>query len=163
MAYKYNPYRWFSQGKYRKKPLKSSSPLLLKIRNGDFEYSPFFREAEDNSKLYTKMYNDFIQSSFIKREKGREHEAHQHAKMKHIKELKLLEKANEEEFTRLYQLRKELEKEFGKDLWDKCMEKQRGKGTTEDIYWWYKKQTKMGYTPSEIAIKFGRNTTKGLR
>ena len=53
--------------------------------------------------------------------------------------------------------------EFGKDLWEKCMERQRGKGTIEDIYWWYKKQVKFGQTPSELAIQLGRKTTKGLR
>jgi hypothetical protein len=48
----YNPFRYFTEGKYRKRPLKSKFPLLLKIRNGDFEYSPYFREADDNIKLY---------------------------------------------------------------------------------------------------------------
>ena len=61
------------------------------------------------------------------------------------------------------ELKTELQLEFGKDLWDKCLEKQRGKGTTEDMYWWYKKQRKMGQTPSELAIRLGRKTTKGLR
>ena len=27
----YNPFRWYTSGKYRKKPLKSNAPLLLKI------------------------------------------------------------------------------------------------------------------------------------
>jgi len=160
---KYNPYRWWTTNAHRKKPLKKSSPLLLRIRNGDFEYSPFFEEAKDNAKLYDDMYNDFMKKSLIKDEKEKTHEAHQYAKMKHIKELKLLESGHDEEVMRLYQLRNELEKEFGKDLWDECLKRQRGKGTTEDIYWWYKKKTKMGFTPSEIAIKFGRNSTKGLR
>ena len=61
---------------------------------------------------------------------------------------------------RLHELKTELQLEFGKDLWDKCLQKQRGKGTTEDMYWWYKKQCKMGQTPSEIAITLGRKTTK---
>ena len=38
----YNPFRWYTQGKYRKKPLKSNTPLLLKIQNGDYELSPFY-------------------------------------------------------------------------------------------------------------------------
>ena len=41
----YNPFRYFTEGKYRRRPLKAKFPLLLKIRNGDFEYSPYFREA----------------------------------------------------------------------------------------------------------------------
>ena len=159
----YNAFRWFTEGKYRKRPLKSNSPLLLKIRNGDFEYSPFFFEADDNKKLYTKMYQQFMDTSMISDTNDKKTEAHQFDKMKNVKVLKLLEKANEEENARLYQLRKELTGEFGKDLWEKCLEKKRGKGTTEDMYWWYKKQCKMGQTPSELAIILGRTTTKGLR
>ena len=64
----YNPFRWFTQGKYRKKPLKKSSPLLLRIQNGDFELSPFYYEARDNDKLYDKMYNEYIQNSHSKEE-----------------------------------------------------------------------------------------------
>lgn len=158
----YNPFRWYTSGKYRKKPLYSSAPLLLKIRNGDFEYSPFYKEAEDNHKMYDKMYNEYMNTSPIQNINDKKHEAHQHAKMKRIKAMKLEEKGWEEEQVRLAQLRKELESEFGKDLWEKCMERQRGRGTTEDMYWWYKKEVGMGMTPSEIAIQLGRKTTKGL-
>jgi len=159
----YNPFRYFTEGKYRKRPLKSNSPLLLKIRNGDFEYSPYFLEAKDNEQLYDDMYNEFMETSTLRDINDKKHEAHQYAKMKRIKAHKLMEVGVNEENLRLRQLRIELEAEFGKDLWEKCLEKQRGKGTTEDIYWWYKKQVKMGTTPSEIAIALGRTTTKGLR
>jgi len=158
----YNPFRWYTQGKYRTKPLKSNAPLLLKIRNGDFESSPFFKEADDNEKLYTKMYNEYIEKSNLNNINDLKHEAHQYAKMKRIKAQKLLEKGLEEEQTRLHELRRRLTEEFGKDLWEKSQVRQRGKGTTEDLYWWYKKQVKMGQTPSEIAISLGRKTTKGL-
>jgi hypothetical protein len=159
----YNPFRWYTSGKYRKRPLKSSAPLLLKIRNGDFEYSPFFLEADDNHKLYEEMYQQFMDTSHIKNIHDKKHEAHQYAKMKRIKAQKLMEKGMEEEQTRLWQLKKELELEFGKDLWDEANENQRGKGTTEDLYWWYKKKVGMGQTPSEMAIALGRKTTNGLR
>jgi hypothetical protein len=159
----YNPFRWFTEGKYRTKPLKSKFPLLLKIRNGDFEYSPFFLEAKDNEKLYDDMFQQFMETSLITNLNDRRVEAHEYAKMKRIKANKLMEKGVEEEQTRLHELQNQLELEFGKDLWDKCVEKLRGKGTTEDMYWWYKKQCKMGQTPSEIAIALGRTTTKGLR
>lgn len=159
----YNPFRYYTEGKYRKRPLKSKSPLLLKIRNGDFEYSPYFLEAKDNEKLYDKMYNEYIDNSHSNDINSIKHEAHQHAKMKRIKAQKLMEVGIAEEQTRLHQLRKELELEFGKDLWEKANERQRGKGTTEDLYWWYKKQVGMGLTPSEMAIQLGRKTTNGLR
>ena len=158
----YNPFRWYTSGKYRKKPLKSNAPLLLKIQNGDFELSPFYKEAKDNHKLYNKMYNEYIQNSNSKDEQAIKHEAHQYAKMKRIKAQKLEEKALEEELTRLGELKKRLKEEFGKCLWEKAQQRQRGKGTTEDLYWWYKKQVGMSTTPSEIAIRLGRKTTKGL-
>ena len=158
----YNPFRWYTQGKYRKKPLKSNTPLLLKIQNGDYELSPFYKEAEDNHKLYNKMYNESIQNSHSRDEQAIKHEAHQYAKMKRIKAQKLEEKALEEELTRLGELKKRLKEEFGKCLWEKAQQRQRGKGTTEDLYWWYKKQVGMSTTPSELAIRLGRKTTKGL-
>jgi len=149
----YNPFRWFTEGKYRTKPLKKASPLLLRIRNGDFDYSPFFLESKDNDKLYEDMFQQFMETSLLKDINDKRVEAHQFAKMKRIKAQKLMEKGVEEELTRLNQLRTELELEFGKDLWEKCLEKQRGKGTTEDMYWWYKKQVKQGYTKSELQIR----------
>ena len=158
----YNPFRWYTKGKYRKKPLKSNTPLLLKIQNGDFEYSPYLLESKDEEKNYQKKYNDYIKNSHSKDEQSIKHEAHQYAKMRRIASQKLMEKGLEEELTRLGELKKRLKEEFGKCLWDKSLEKQRGKGTTEDLYWWYKKQTKVGQTPSEIAIQLGRKTTKGL-
>jgi len=159
----YNKFRWYTSGKYRKKPLPQSTPLLLKIKNGDFEYSPFFIEAKDNDRLYDDMYDYFMDTSPISNILDRHHEAHQYAKMKRIKANKLREKADEEEKLRLHHLRMALTEEFGKDLWETAQMRQRGKGTTEDLYWWYKKQCKMGQTPSEMAIALGRKTTNGLR
>ena len=159
----YNPFRWYTKGTYRKRPLKSTSPLLLKIKNGDFEYSPFLLESVDEEKNYHKKYDTFMNTSQIRNINDRKVEAHQYAKLRRVASQKLMEVGINEENLRLRQLRIELEAEFGKDLWEKCLEKQRGKGTTEDMYWWYKKQVKMGTTPSEIAIILGRNTTKGLR
>ena len=156
----YNPFRWYTSGKYRKRPLKKSAPLLLRIQNGDFEYSPFFLESKDNDKLYDDMYQQFMDTSHVSNLSDRRVEAHQHAKMKRIKAQKLMEKGIEEEQNRLNELKNELELEFGKCLWDKCLEKQRGKGTTEDMYWWYKKQFKVDKTPSEMAIFFGKKSAK---
>jgi hypothetical protein len=136
---------------------------LIKIQNGDFEYSPFFLESKDNDKLYDDMFQQYMETSQIRDINDRKVEAHEYAKMKRIKAQKLMEKGVEEEQSRLHELKNQLELEFGKDLWEKCLEKKRGKGTTEDMYWWYKKQCKMGQTPSEIAIALGRTTTKGLR
>lgn len=149
----YNPYRWYTKGSYRRKPLKSKAPLLLKIQNGDFEYSPFLLESVDEEKNYQKKYDDFMNSSKIQNINEKQVEAHQHAKLRRVASQKLMEKGLEEEHTRLRELRKLLTEEFGKDLWDKCLEKQRGKGTTEDMYWWYKKERNLTYTKSELQIR----------
>ena len=147
----YNPFRWFTQGTYRTKPLKSTTPLLLRIQNGDFEYSPFLREAVDEEENYHIKYNQFMSTSMIDDIMNRKVEAHQHAKLRRIASQKLMEKGLEEEATRLGELRRLLEYEFGEDLWEKCLEKQRGKGTTEDMYNWYKKETKCNFTKSEMV------------
>jgi hypothetical protein len=149
----YNPFRWFTKGTYRKRPLKSKAPLLLKIQNGDFEYSPFLREAVDEEENYQNKFNEFMSTSMIDDVMNRKVEAHEHAKMRRIASQKLMEKGIEEELTRLGELRKQLEIEFGVDLWEKCLEKQRGKGTTEDMYWWYKTQCKIQLTKSEMQIR----------
>lgn len=150
----YNPFRWYTSDKYRKKPLKSSAPLLLKIKNGDFESSPFFKEAADARKEYQRIFDEYMQTNLISDISDRKVEAHQRAKMKNVKALKLDEKAHEEEEVRLIQLRKELTAEFGKDLWEEAMEaKLGGKGTTEDLYWWYKKKCNQSYTKSELQIR----------
>jgi len=149
----YNPYRWYTKGSYRIKPLKSKAPLLLKIQNGDFEYSPFLLESIDEEKNYQKKYDDFMKTSMVQNINEKRVEAHQHAKLRRVASQKLMEKGLEEEQTRLRELRRLLTEEFGQDLWDKCLEKQRGKGTTEDMYWWYKKQVGGSYTKSELQIR----------
>lgn len=149
----YNPFRWYTKGKYRKRPLKSKEPLLLRIQNGDFEYSPYLLESVDEENNYQKKFDDFMKTSLQQDGPEKEVEAHEYAKMRRIASQKLMEKGLEEEQTRLMELRTQLTNEFGKDLWDKCLEKQRGKGTTEDMYWWYKKQIGLSYTKSELQIR----------
>jgi hypothetical protein len=83
-------------------------------------------------------------------------------RMKRIKAIKLELEALSDENRILWKLQGELKKEFGKDLWDKAMERQRGKGTLEDLYMWYKKQVKEGTTKSEMDIQLKRPNVKGL-
>ena len=147
----YNPYRWYTKGN-RKKPLKKSEPLLLRIQNGDYEYSPYFLEAKEVEKEGLKMVEFLMKTLKISDELERYQEAMERTKMKRVKRLKLMEVGEEEENKRLRELRIELTKEFDKDLWEKSLEKQRGKGTTEDLYFWYKKQLKLGMTKSEYQI-----------
>jgi hypothetical protein len=157
----YNRFRWWTKGR-KNKPLKSTAPLLLKIRNGDFDYSYMFEEVkavrQEATSVYEKAYKNYVGTD----ETNRRMAAEDSARMKRVKALKLMDEAHKNELKILHDLRKELESEFGKDLWDKAMEKKRGKGTIEDLYWWYKKQVKEVRTYSEISIQLRSDNTKGL-
>jgi hypothetical protein len=157
----YNKYRWWTKGRPNK-PLSSDAPLLLKIRNGDFDYSYMFSEAKSvklsAEEAYLQAYNNYGGTD----EKNRKEAALEAGRMKRIKSIKLELEAFRDEEMILWRLRNELKKEFEKDLWEKAMERQRGKGTLEDLYMWYKKQVKQGTTNSEFDIKYQRPNTKGL-
>lgn len=149
---KYNKFRWYTSIN-RKKPLPKSSPLLLRIQNGDFEYSPYFDEAKYNRELAVEAYEMTKKNALISDPTQLEMEALYAGRMKRVKALKLDEVGDTDENKRLKELRDALTEEFEKDLWEKSMERKRGKGTTEDLYWWYKKQCKIGYTKSELQIR----------
>jgi len=157
----YNPFRWWTKGR-PKAPLKAEAPLLLKIRNGDFDYSYMFNEAASQRASAEEAYNQTYKNYGGTDEKNRQEAAIEASRMKRVKAIKLELEAGRDEEMILWKLRKELTKEFGKDLWEKSLERQRGKGTLEDLYWWYKKQVKEAITTSEIDIKFKRTNTKGL-
>ena len=157
----YNPFRWWTKGRPAK-PLKAEAPLLLKIRNGDFDYSYMFNEAKGMRESAKEVYELTYKNYGGNDEKNRVEAALEASRMRRVKALKLeLEGGREEQIT-LWKLQMELKKEFGKDLWEKSLERQRGKGTLEDLYMWYKKQVKEGTTKSEMDIQLKRWNTKGL-
>ena len=96
----YNKFRWYTNGR-RKKPLKKSEPLLLRIRNGDFEYSPFFDEVKVVRAEGKKIYDDYMKTTFISDIIDRKEEALKRSKMKRVKALKLMEEGDKEEKKRL--------------------------------------------------------------
>jgi len=157
----YNPYRWWTKGRKRK-PLKADAPLLLKIRNGDFDYSYMFSEAKEMRATAEKTYEQTYKNYAGKDERNRIDAALEASRMKRVKAIKLEIEADKDETQILWKLRKELEKEFGKDLWNKAMERQRGKGTIEDLYEWYRKNSKVKNPQSIQDIQLRRANTKGL-
>jgi hypothetical protein len=157
----YNPFRWWTKGRPNK-PLKAEAPLLLKIRNGDFDYSYMFSEAKVVKESAKKASEDAYKNYGGTDEQNRIQASLEAGRMKRVKALKLEIEAEKNERLILWKLRKELTAEFGKDLWEKAMERQRGKGTLEDLYRWYKKQVKEGTTKSEMDIQLKRTNTKGL-
>ena len=157
----YNKFRWFTKGR-PKKPLKEDAPLLLKIRNGDFDYSYMFSEARDVRKTAILASENAYKNYGGTDDKNRNEVAMEAGRMKRIKAIKLELEAFANENRILWKLQGDLKKEFGKDLWDKAMELKRGFKTMEDLYWWYKKKVKEVITKSEMDIKFKRANTKGL-
>ena len=157
----YNKYRWWTKGRANK-PLKADAPLLLKIRNGDFDYSYMFNEAIELRQSARKAYEQTYKNYGGTDEKNRVEAALEAGRMKRVKAIKLELEAHMDEQKILWRLRKELEKEFGKDLWDKAMERQRGKGTLEDLYEWYRKNSKVKTPQSIIDIQLKKPNTKGL-
>jgi hypothetical protein len=157
----YNKFRWWTKGRPNK-PLNADAPLLLKIRNGDFDYSYMFNEAASQRASAEESYSQTYKNYGGTDERNRKEAALEAGRMKRIKAIKLELEAFKNEEMLLWKFRKELTKEFEKDLWDKSLERQRGKGTLEDLYMWYKKQVKQGTTTSEFDIKYRRANTKGL-
>jgi hypothetical protein len=157
----YNKFRWWTKGRPNK-PLKPDAPLLLKIRNGDFNYSYMFSEARAVKESAQKAGEDAYKNYGGTDEQNRIQASLEAGRMKRIKAIKLELEALSDENRILWKLQGELKKEFGKDLWDKAMERQRGKGTLEDLYMWYKKQVKEGTTKSEMDIQLKRPNVKGL-
>ena len=157
----YNKFRWWTKGRPNK-PLKADAPLLLKIRNGDFNYSYMFSEAKIVKEAAKKAGEDTYKNYGGTDEQNRIQASLEAGRMKRIKSIKLELEAMADENRILWKLRKELTAEFGKDLWDKAMERQRGNGSLEALYIWYKKQCKEGTTKSEMDIQLKRSNVKGL-
>jgi hypothetical protein len=156
----YNKFKWFTN--VRKSTLPTSYPLLLRIRNCDFELSPYLIEAEEQRELAQSIYQTEMGNTYISKLSDRHNEGIHKSRMKRVKALKLDVEGSKDEIRILRLLREGLEKEFGVDLWELASEDQRGGGSIEDLYYWYKTHLNIGLTPSEIAISLGRKRTKGL-
>jgi len=121
-----------------------------------------FAEATEMRNTAIKSYEQTYTNYGGTDEKNRIEAALEASRMKRIKALKLELEAAKDEEKILWNLRQELKKEFGKDLWDKAMERQRGKGTLEDLYEWYRKSSKVKTPQSIQDIQLRRSNTKGL-
>ncbi len=158
----YNKYRWFTD-KPKPKTLPESFPLLLRIRNNDFDVSHYLKQVPTVEREYDEKYQESWESNPQADNFERHHLAHQNARMRNVARLKLEEEGMFDEVKILEKLRDGLKDEFGEDYWDDVTSPELGLETIEDIYWKYKEKSGMGMTPSEIAIQLERKTTKGLK
>lgn len=147
----YNPYKWYSNGRPKKR-LKESEPLLLRILNGDFNLSHYLNEIPRVEREYDEKYQEEWDKHPGLNDFTRHNYSHRNARMRNVARLKLLEEGMWDEIRILENLRQALEKEFGVDLWDEAHEEQRGDGSVKDLYFWYKKKTGIGQTKSEIEM-----------
>ena len=132
----YNKYRWWTKGRVNK-PLKADAPLLLKIRNGDFDYSYMFGEAktmrDTSQKVYQQTYDNYGGTD----ERNRIEAALEASRMKRLKAIKLELEAHKDEQKILYKLQKELTYVFGFDIFEEAIEK--CDGDLIDLLNYYKK------------------------
>lgn len=142
--------------------LKPEAPLLLKIRNGDFEYSELFRKAKELKDSADSAYDEVYKNYIGTNEKDRIESAIEVSRMYRSKALKLELDADTLEYNTINRLRYELKSEFEKDLWDLAMETELEDPSLEGLYKWYKKQVGHGTTKSEMCIQLRRNNTIGL-
>jgi hypothetical protein len=126
----YNPYQWWKGNKKRKLP--QSAHLFDKIKNGDFNYSHYFTEAEASRQEYASLFQKTMD------ETGDYAMARTAAKMKNVRALKLDEEAFKDEQKMLWSLKNELEEEFGFCLWDKMMKSKQM--DLEELYDFYCKE-----------------------
>ena len=132
----YNPYRWYTKGK--KKRLPQSAHLFDKIKNGDFNYSHYYTEAEEARSEYSSLFQ-----SVMKNYKGDDYwgyynEARNKARMKNVRALKLDEEGFKDEQKILKELKDSLYEEFGFCLWDKMMKAKQM--DLEELYDYYCKE-----------------------
>ena len=152
----YNKFRWWSRGR-KVKPLPETTPLLLKILNGDYEYSYMFADAKHHRKEaeidYEKAYKNYVGNT----ETGRVEAALIVGRMKRVKAVKAEIEAGLDEIRILDKLKRDLEKEFGNDYWDELMCGTEFDGNVLDLYFTYKEKSGMDQTPSEFDIKYKRD------
>jgi len=131
----YNKYRWWATGK-RKKPLSDRAPLFYKIKNGDYDYSFMFGEA-DKMKLTAKQaYQQTYDNYGGTDEKNRVESALEASRMKRLKAIKLQLEAHKDEQKILYKLQKDFKEVFKLDIFDEAVDN--CGGDLMSLYQYYK-------------------------
>jgi hypothetical protein len=132
----YNKFRWWTKGKIHK-PLSDRAPLYDKIKNGDYEYSYLFAEADKMRETAKKTYDETYKNYGGTDEKNRIEASLEASRMKRLKAIKLELEAHKDEQRILYKLEKDFKEVFGLDIWDEAVEN--CGGDLMSLYSYYKK------------------------
>jgi hypothetical protein len=132
----YNKFRWWATGK-RKKPLSDRAPLFDKIKNGDYDYSFMFGEADKMRATAQQSYQQTYDNYGGTDEKNRVESALEASRMKRLKAIKLELEAHKDEQKILYKLEHDFKQVFGLDIWDEAVEN--CGGDLMSLYSYYKK------------------------
>jgi hypothetical protein len=131
---KRSPFYWWRRFPSHK-PLSTTQPLLFRIQNGDFEYAPYFEQADWEDHWCEEEIKE-KKSLFMSMENYSHEKAH--IQMRYAKRRRLLlVDAQKTEYNRLFSLFTELAKLFGghrNDVEDFALGFE---GTTEELYWAY--------------------------
>lgn len=131
---KRSPFYWWRRFPTHK-PLSTTQPLLFRIQNGDFEYAPYFEQADwelkwcqDEIEEKRQIFNSAENFNFEKCQ----------VEMRYAKRRRLLrDDAFKTEFNRLTLLYTDLAKLFGGKREDVENFAFDFDGTTEELYWAY--------------------------
>ena len=132
----YNHFRWWTTSK-RKKPLSDRAPLFDKIKNGDYDYSYMFQEAEQVKELAKKAYDDTYKNYGGTDEKNRIEVSLEASRMKRLRAIKLQLEAHKDEQKILWKLEHDFKDVFGLDIWEEAVEN--CGGDLMSLYSYYKK------------------------
>lgn len=113
------------------------APLYNKIKNGDYDYSQMFAEADEVRGLAKKAYDDTYKNYGGTDEKNRIEVALEASRMKRLRAIKLELEAHKDEQLILWRLRRDLKETFGMDIWDEAVENV--DGDLMALYTYYKK------------------------
>ena len=131
----YNKFRWWATGK-RKKPLSDRAPLFDKIKNGDYDYSFMFGEADKMRATAKQAYQQTYDNYGGTDEKNRVESALEASRMKRLKAIKLQLEAHKDEQKILYKLQKDFKEVFKLDIFDEAVDN--CGGDLMSLYQYYK-------------------------
>ena len=136
----YNPFYWWRRFSKqaplkRKNALKGKSFLLQQIEHGDFDYSDYSRQAQDEYTIGAERVEK-LKATFKGGPEALSEEIAKYDRMMFLRIRRLMEDHHNEESKLLFLLRDGLLKEFGIDCWEEALEKVE-EGSMVDLYWIY--------------------------